>query len=238
MAASPTDLAADHVSGAIAPSPAELSNQRTKAIPLCRTAVALPQRVITAMTIKSRPVYSPLKLDPNGTRHLLLIGSLVAPLGAFAPGVAPASFDEQWRIVSNSSAIPAPDQTITEHCFRSETHLLIALRRRLEEECMGLRLYVLGTEPFLWNVRRLASDFGMGTEEVNLHATGTAARRVFCNHCRTITERVTTNIFECAGCGARLFVRDHFSRHVNAFAGVQVDAEVPGEFPEIQELYR
>ena len=190
------------------------------------------------MTIKSRPVYLPLKLDPSGRRHLLLADSLRIPAEVFASGTTPASFDEHWTIVANSSAIPAADAEITAHSFRSEAHLLIALRRRLEEERMGLRLYLIGSEPFLWNVRKLASDFVMGTDEVHLHATGSAARRVFCNHCRTITARVTTNIAACAGCGARLFVRDHFSRHVNAFAGVQVDAEVPGELPAIREIYR
>jgi hypothetical protein len=192
---------------------------------------------MTGMTIKSRPVYSSLEIDPGGRRHLLLTGAPQTPPDALAPGTAVADFDEQWRIVSNSAAIPMPDQRIKEHCFRSEAHLLIALRRRLGEERMGLRLYAIGTEPFLWSLRGVASEFGMAKEEVHLFAAGTAARRVFCNHCRTITEHVTTNVFGCSGCGAQLFVRDHFSRHINSFAGVQVDAEVPGELPEIEELY-
>jgi hypothetical protein len=192
---------------------------------------------MTGTTIKSRPVYSSLKIDPSGRRHLLLIASLEVPDDALAPDVETSAFDEQWKIVSNSLAIPVPDENSTQHSFRSESHLLIGLKGRLEKEHMGLRLYALGAEPFLWNVRGLASDFGMAAEEVHLYAIGTAARRVFCNHCRTITERVTTNIFECSGCGAHLFVRDHFSRRINAFAGVQVDAEAPGELPDVEELY-
>lgn len=50
-------------------------------------------------------------------------------------------------------------------------------------------------------------------------------------------EGVTTSIVTCTGCGAPLFVRDHFSRRLAAFMGVQVDAEVPGEVPEAEELY-
>jgi len=192
---------------------------------------------MTGTTIKSRPVYSSLKIDLSGRRHLLLIGALEVSRDTLAPGVETSAFNEQWKIVSNSLAIPVPDERTTQHSFRSETHLMIALKRRLEEERMGLRLYAIGAEPFLWNVRGLASDFGMAAEEVHLYATGSAARRVFCNHCRTITERVTTNIFECSGCGAHLFVRDHFSRRINAFAGVQVDAEAPGELPDVEELY-
>jgi dimethylamine monooxygenase subunit C len=192
---------------------------------------------MTAATIKSRPIYNNLEIDLSGRRHLLLMDSLEVFHDALAPGVKTSAFNEQWTIVSNSLAIPAPDENITQHGFRSETHLLIALKRRLEEERMGLRLYAIGAEPFLWNVRGLASQFGMAAEELHLHAVGTAARRVFCNHCRTISEGVTTNIFACSGCGAHLFVRDHFSRRLNAFAGVQVDAEAPGELPDVEELY-
>jgi hypothetical protein len=190
------------------------------------------------MTIKSRPIYYRLKIDLSGRRHLLLIGSPRAPSPeAFAPGTDAADFEEQWRIVSNSLAIPDPNEKAAQLNFRSESHLLIALKRRLEEERMGLRLYAIGAEPFLWNVRGVAAGFGMASAEVHLYAVGTAARRVFCNHCRTITERVTTNVFDCSGCGAHLLVRDHFSRRINAFAGVQVDAEVPGELPPVEELY-
>lgn len=189
------------------------------------------------MTIKSRPTYSSLRIDSSGRRHLLLADALETPSGALADGTELSAFDEQWRIAGNSYAIPLPDDGARQQQFRSEAHLLIALGKRLERECMGLRLYVIGIEPFLWNVRGLASDFGMAAEEVHLHAAGTAERRVFCNHCRTVTERVTTNIFSCSGCRAQLFVRDHFSRRLNAFAGVQADAEVPGELPDVEELY-
>ena len=103
---------------------------------------------------------------------------------------------------------------------------------------MGFRLYAIGTEPFLWTVSNLAQEAGLTREEVRLFARGSAARRVFCNHCRTITPGVTTNIVLCSGCGASLFVRDHFSRRLNAFAGVQVDAEVPGEVPPLEILYQ
>jgi hypothetical protein len=32
-------------------------------------------------------------------------------------------------------------------------------------------------------------------------------------------------------------VRDHYSRRIGAFQGVNVDAEVPGNVPPTQELY-
>jgi hypothetical protein len=42
-------------------------------------------------------------------------------------------------------------------------------------------------------------------------------------------EDATANIVACPGCGANLFVRDHFSRRLRAFMGVKADAEMPGE---------
>lgn len=187
--------------------------------------------------IKSRPRYQKLAHDSTGQRHLLVSQASDIPSESFAPGVTSATFEERWTISTDSRAIPATDATVADHRFRSEQHLLIALSHRLGAERMGFRLYAIGTEPFLWTVSNRAREFGLMGDEVRLYAHGSAARRVFCNHCRTITTGVTTNIVLCAGCRASLFVRDHFSRRLNAFAGMQVDAEVPGERPALEELY-
>jgi dimethylamine monooxygenase subunit C len=194
--------------------------------------------ILTGPAIKSQPTYARLSIDASAQRHLLVTDRAEVPLDSFAEGTLASAFNEVWRVLADSRAIPAFDTGGASHVFRSETHLLIALRRRLLEEHMGLRLYAAGTEPFLWRVHGLGEDFGLGREEMQLYASGSGARRVFCNHCRTITEKISTNIFDCSGCGAKLFVRDHFSRRINAYAGVQVDAEVPGEFPELEVLYR
>lgn len=191
---------------------------------------------MTEHAIKSRPAYMRLSRDPTGRRHLLLSDSPQALSEGLAPGACATDFDEHWIIVRDSRAIPSPVPAAHEQHFRSEQHLLLALRRRLADERMGLRLYGLGAEPFLWTVDAAARDFGMSRLEVRLCASRASPRRVFCNHCRTITEGVTTTIVACAGCQAPLLVRDHFSRRLNAFAGVQVDAEAPGEIPEIEEL--
>ena len=188
--------------------------------------------------IKSRPRYERLAPDPTGRRHLLVSETSGIPSAAFAAGVTGATFDERWTISADSRAIPAADSAVADHAFRSEQHLLIALSHRLAREHMGFRLYATGTEPFLWTVSSRAREFGLMRDEVRLHAHGSAARRVFCNHCRTVTPGVTTNLVSCSGCGASLFVRDHFSRRLNAFAGVQADAEVPGERPPLEELYQ
>jgi hypothetical protein len=103
---------------------------------------------------------------------------------------------------------------------------------------MGLRLYAVGTESFLWDVFNVGQAAGMGRREIHLTHAGSARRRVICVHCGTTMEGVTTSIIPCAGCRAALFVRDHFSRRMAGFQGVQVDAEVPGDIPAAEELYR
>ena len=192
---------------------------------------------MTDQGIKSRPLYAPLAMDPSGRAHLLLVDRAEPPAEAFAEATGPGNYDEVWTIERHSSAIPSHLAGTRSHGFRATSHLLIALRRRLAHETMGFRVHAIGTEPFLWEVGGAAEEAGLGREEYALFATGRQARRLFCVHCRTITEGVTTNVAECSGCGAHLFVRDHFSRRLNAFMGVQVDAEVPGERPAVEELH-
>jgi ribosome maturation factor RimP len=40
----------------------------------------------------------------------------------------------------------------------------------------------------------------------------------------------------CAGCKRPLLVRDHFSRFLGAYVGVQINAEDPTEEPATKEL--
>lgn len=189
--------------------------------------------------IKSRPKYQSLVPMPSARHHLLVVEGAAVPAEALGEGVDAAAF-EVWT-VAGRSAVPggpmmegAPGSVRT---FRSVPHLLSALEERLGRETMGLRLYGAGTEPFLWDVFGLAMAAGLGRQETQFAQVGTGARRIYCVHCRTVMEKVTTSIVPCAGCGAPLFVRDHFSRRLSAFMGVQVDAEVPGEVPEAEELY-
>lgn len=184
--------------------------------------------------ITRRPRYVPLAVEPGARFHLLLLESAEGAASAFATGSAPADYDELWTIERRSAAIPCDGEGARAHGFRAASHMLIALRRRLAHEQMGLRLHAAGSEHFLWDVARVAEEAGLGEDEYALAPCGAAGRRVFCVHCRTTNEGVAASLAECRGCGAMLFVRDHFSRRLNAFMGVQVDAEVPGERPDIE----
>lgn len=191
--------------------------------------------------IKSRPVYGPLTRDPSGRRHLLLIedSAVLVPGAAAAAHAYLSGFEERWSIVGNSRALPgnAAVPMAGDHAYRSLSHLLIALRHRLARETMGLRLYALGREPFIWDVYGIASRAGLSRGEMHFAHHGDWSRRVFCVHCRTMTSGVQTNLVACSGCGATLFVRDHFSRHLAAYMGVQADSENPGDLPPAETLY-
>src|SRR5262249_6916521 len=145
----------------------------------------------------------------------------------YAPGPVPAE--------EPGAAIAGLDAERTE-IYGSVDDLLAGLPGVLGGCAMGVRLYVAGSETFLWRVTAIGRDFGMSDDEIRREPSGPAARRVYCVHCKAITDDVRTTVAECAGCGMTLLVRDHFSRRLAAYMGVKVDAEVPGEIPGPEAL--
>lgn len=195
--------------------------------------------------IKSRPVYEPLRLDPAGRRHLVL-SDAPRPLADIIEGVETAGEPVGYWVVAGTSAVdgqpcPAPASgnvsPVESRSFRATAHLFDRLVHRLGRETVGFRLYAIGEEGFIWEAARLAREAGLDSYECRTAHAGSMRRRVFCVHCKTITEGVTTSLAACAGCGAQLVVRDHFSRTHAAFMGVQADAEAPGELPPVEELF-
>jgi hypothetical protein len=187
--------------------------------------------------IKSRPIYGPVGLDAAGRRHLLVTDAASVSGDPLRDDLG--AFPEVWTVARDGRSPSSAFMTreASSHVFRSTALLFDALRARLARETMGFRLYAVGSETFLGDVAALGASAGLGRSEMTLGHSGSLARRIYCVHCRTITEGVTTNVFTCSGCGASLFVRDHFSARLAAFMGVQVDAEAPGELPPIETLY-
>lgn len=189
---------------------------------------------IAASDIKSRPVYQPLRPDAMASRHwLVLEAAAQGPDGcrvlaqAFAP-LAPAL--RVWSI----GPLTLGSLPVT---VLADTAALAAALAQAGPFRVSDRLYVQGTEPFIWSVASLAAASGLAPEQLLLSHAGSLRRRVWCTHCHGLTEGVTTGIVPCAGCGRQLLVRDHFSRRHGAFMGVMVDAEVPGQRPAVQELF-
>ncbi|WP_054007139.1 dimethylamine monooxygenase subunit DmmA family protein [Cypionkella psychrotolerans] len=112
------------------------------------------------------------------------------------------------------------------------------LAKVLADAHMGLQVYAAGTEGLMAQVATAAQAAGLPYEAVQMEHRGSLARRVQCVHCKGVTENVTLDPFVCSHCGLSLFVRDHFSRRIAAFQGVNIDAEDPGLVPASVERFK
>jgi hypothetical protein len=198
--------------------------------------------------IKSKPVYAPLRADLGGRYHLMLgmgpgADALLRVLAEIQGTALPALQKTRVLLVPDAGA---PLMTVPfDHLglclvspFPDTASLLEAFRLVLDESLMGTRLYVAGPESFIGLAMKIALEFDLNKDEIRAEEVGTLARRVYCIHCRTTTENVRTNIVSCAGCARWLLVRDHYSRRLAAYMGVMVDAEAPGELPQVMEVYQ
>lgn len=194
--------------------------------------------------IKSKPVYEPLQPDLTGTRHLLIahgeggerIQRLYAALAPHTDNIEIYYARESQQHYSAADALmELPVGRI--RIYDRWKEMAQDLRDVLATARMGMRLYLAGTEPFLWGLSGLAQEYGLTADEIRRELADSRARRVYCVHCKGFSEDVTTNIVRCPHCELHLLVRDHFSRRLNAYMGVCVDAEQPGELPPVEEIY-
>ena len=111
------------------------------------------------------------------------------------------------------------------------------LQKVLADAHMGLQIYAAGTEGLMGQVQREVAAAGLPHTALQMEHRGSLARRVQCVHCKGITENVTRDPFQCSHCGLNLFVRDHYSRRIAAFQGVNIDAEDPGSVPASVERF-
>ena len=196
--------------------------------------------------IKSRPVYGGITIDPHARRHIFALegeGALAlleqADTG-FTPDVR--SHSEVLYTAGGSKgqdhdaalAALGPDMFWTGPSIAT---LVFRLKGSLNNARMGTRLYIAGTEGFIGKAMQVALDLGMDFNSIPTEHRGSLARRVQCVHCKGITENVTTSPFACSHCGLSLLVRDHYSRRLAAFQGVNIDAEEPGTAPAPEELF-
>jgi hypothetical protein len=201
--------------------------------------------VLPPSTYPSRPTYQALQPVPGPGRHWLVLQAgqvsesvQIELVQAFAP--VQSRLQIGW--VGASQAAPAQEASLPGLVPVGPVLALAdlaALKQALAQQTVLVsdRLYVQGTEPFVWAVAQAAHGAGWTHEQVQLCHAGSLQRRVWCTHCHGYTEGVTTSIVACAGCGRSLLVRDHFSKRHGAFMGVMVDAEVPGVVPQAEEIF-
>jgi hypothetical protein len=191
--------------------------------------------------IRSKPVYTSLLWHEKATSHLVVaqgqggmavlkVFQLMHPKQAITVLYTPhAEADYSKTLIK-----VVPEGL---HILETEQEVLAKLDSVLQGMFMGMRLYIAGSEDFMWSVAKVANKFGIEDAGMMKELTGTLARPIYCVHCKATTHGVTTNIGKCSGCGRMLFVRDHFSRQLGAYMGLMIDAESPGELPEIEEIY-
>lgn len=195
--------------------------------------------------ILSRPRYGTLK--PTEARYHLFVaddsgGTAIAELAQSVPD----NFFNRAEIIYVDSNPDGNTQTVSLlealGCPRlyigpSIKAALPRLRASLERSRMGTQLYLSGSESLLGLATMTAMQAGLDHQTLQTEHRGSRARRMQCVHCKGITEGVTTQPAECAHCGLLLLVRDHYSRRVAAFQGVNINAEDPSEVPEKEEVF-
>jgi hypothetical protein len=195
---------------------------------------------VDAPSIKSRPVYAPLVARP-GKMHVIVADGEGAE--AVTGMLATASDRSELLAAAHLMYVPGPNGTDRTEAlqavgaaqfFRAPTipAVLPRLQRVVAEARMGTQFYLAGTEGLIGQAEReiMATGFPFGA--IQKEHRGSTVRRVQCVHCKGITENVATDPFKCSHCGLNLFVRDHYSRRIAAFQGVNIDAEDPGQVPE------
>ncbi|ASR10996.1 hypothetical protein GFL91_30750 [Rhizobium leguminosarum bv. viciae] len=195
--------------------------------------------------IKSRPVYIGLTIQPNARRHIFALeGEGAKALLDQQPALDETALSRSEILyVARGSQGTGLDETLrrlgADMFFTAPTiaTLLFRLKGSLATAHMGTRLYLSGTEGFIGQAMLVALDYGMDHASVITEHRGSLARRVQCVHCKGITDDVTTSPFTCSHCGLPLLVRDHYSRRLAAFQGVNIDAEEPGSAPDPEELF-
>ncbi|MGR9133637.1 dimethylamine monooxygenase subunit DmmA family protein (plasmid) [Rhizobium leguminosarum] len=195
--------------------------------------------------IKSRPVYTGLTIQPRARRHIFALeGEGAKALLDQQPALDETALSRSEILyVARGSQGTGLDEALrrlgADIFFTAPTiaTLLFRLKGSLATAHMGTRLYLSGTEGFIGQAMLVALDYGMDHASVITEHRGSLARRVQCVHCKGITDDVTTSPFACSHCRLPLLVRDHYSRRLAAFQGVNIDAEEPGSAPDPEELF-
>jgi predicted RNA-binding Zn-ribbon protein involved in translation (DUF1610 family) len=198
-------------------------------------------------SIRSRPVYG--VLHPRaGTAHLCVAdgegAGAICDLFAKAGGKEAAMLARTHIIyvpgANGTDAFASLERLGAAQCHRSPSFWAAEprLRKVLADAHMGLQVYLAGTETLIGLAQRDVIEAGLPHDAVQTEHRGSLARRVQCVHCKGITENVTTDPYVCSHCGLNLFVRDHYSRRLAAFQGVNIDAEEPGNVPPAVERFK
>jgi len=195
---------------------------------------------VDAASIRSRPIYAPLE-PGSGSLHLVVADGE----GADAVIEMLEKANDRSLMLATAHVIYAPGPNGTDlaaalqalgaaQFFRAPSipALLPRLQRVLSDARMGTQFYLAGSEGLIGQAETAIMASGFPFAAIQKEHRGSTVRRVQCVHCKGITENVATDPYKCSHCGLNLFVRDHYSRRLAVFQGVNIDAEDPGQVPE------
>ena len=203
-------------------------------------------KTIFPQSIKSRPVYATLEPRPGKAHVVIADGEGADALGDLldkAPDRAGmlAALHILYTPGPNGTDLWAKVQGFgAAQSYRAPTSpaMLPRLSKVVSEAHMGTQFYLTGTEGLMGQAEREIMMTGLPFDAVQKEHRGSTLRRVQCVHCKGITENVAMDPFACSHCGLNLFVRDHYSRRIAAFQGVNIDAEDPGIVPATVERFK
>jgi hypothetical protein len=183
--------------------------------------------------ILSRPVYRPVEVDKRSTFHLF-IGQAVS---------VTLSEKSSVKIIADT---PKKLNQLYESCsylkhkiifIASDVHYMNSeLQACLLTAPVNTRVYIDGTESFLWLLAKQLNAFGVAIDQISMIKPENKQRNIYCVHCNSITHAVKASPAHCFYCQRNLFVTDHFSKRHGAYQAYQVNAEEPDEIPIAQEL--
>ena len=191
--------------------------------------------------LKSTPRYNPLQWQENAQHHhIFALGS--------------ESFDVIKILLSQADKIEnvtihlCIDDTIDkpqwEHIDSHQIHIISQVEGLLakadhifQHSLMGDVFYIACPEMYIWKIYKESIKYGILREQFQMWHVGSAMRSVYCCHCNTTHDNVTSNIFQCDGCNQMIFIYDHFSRSNASYLGFRVDAETPNDYPEPEKHY-
>jgi dimethylamine monooxygenase subunit C len=188
--------------------------------------------------IPSTPVYRPVQFVASAPEHLLIVEKAEWLKTGRLDALADVEGSLFVYLLGSTIFRPATRMPCECRSFNDARSLWAMLDAFLLQARMGLRLYAIGSEPFLWQASTIATRQGLPVDAMQLELAGAPSRNVYCVHCRHILHDTGTTLVNCPSCGRTLSVRAHFSRRLGAYIGVQADAEEPGALPRPEELRR
>jgi len=195
--------------------------------------------------ILSRPRYGTLS-PANAQYHLFVADDSGGEVIASLANRAPAGFFDNAEIIYVDTQTDVNSNTLQKVNALGCPRLYIGptinaalprLKASLNKIRMGTQVYVCGSESLLGLATMTAMEAGLDHQALQTEHRGSCARRMQCVHCKGITGNVTTQPATCEHCGLLLLVRDHYSRRVAAFQGVNINAEDPSDVPVKEEIY-